>query len=76
MKPPRNVTGYYVQELDGCANCIHRYFGMVTDSFLPVPACKLACSNPAKPSYCDEISLFGKCDAWAKNEPKKGNESL
>src|ERR1035437_9839571 len=63
---PRNVTGYYVQDKpDGCWNCAHRYWGMVRDiSNEPIVACELACKTPEKPSFCDEVDPFGKCDGW------------
>jgi hypothetical protein len=63
-RPPRNVTGYHVQELpDGCHNCSHLYCGAQ-----PNLECGLACRTTEKPAFCDSVNPLGKCNQWDKFE--------
>ena len=63
-KPPRSVSGYYVQELpDGCHNCASVHCGQQEQL-----GCKHACATPQSPMYCDEVHPLGKCDRWVMFE--------
>jgi hypothetical protein len=71
MRPPRNVANYRVQEApNSCQNCKKRYLGMISEQGnVPILACSLACRNPDRPSYCDEVDPMGICDAHEKGNP-------
>jgi len=75
---PRNVVNYCVQNIPyGCHNCKNRYLGMVREGTNnPILACRLACIDPAKPSYCDEVDQFGTCDSYEKGDPVQPRRKL
>lgn len=77
QKLPRNVPNYGVQGIpDGCHNCVNLHCGCETQL-----GCKLACSTPKMPMYCDEVNPLGKCDKWEKflfpgETPKAGSSDV
>ena len=68
MVKPRNVEGYFVQEIDGCRNCANRYNGMANIFGQFILSCSLACFNKEKPCWCDEVDPLGICLSYKKEE--------
>ncbi|MEI7424910.1 MAG: hypothetical protein WCK10_02210 [Candidatus Staskawiczbacteria bacterium] len=68
VSPPKNVSGYHVQEWpDCCQNCEHRFLQTVSLAHgTATLACSLSCSNPQKPIYGDPVDPMGICDSHSR----------